>query len=125
MNRILIAVIFALAAPVAAADAASARDIARCKAMSASFGPKQEEVAKLKEARDTQVETVEATGDAWENAEALRNFSTAHAADADAAKLAYTDAKAELSRLELGLQARVAELNADIDAFNQSCTAKN
>ena len=122
MNRLLIAAIFALAAPVAAADAAtSARDLARCQAMSATFKPKQDDIAKLKESRDAQAEVVETRGEAWDDAEVLRNASAAHAKTADAAKADYNAAKADLARMEKGLQAAVADLNADIAAYNQSC----
>ena len=76
MNRLLIAAIFALAAPVAAADAASsAKELARCQAMSATFKPKQEEIAELKDARDAQAEVVETKGEAWDDVEVLRNAS--------------------------------------------------
>jgi len=121
MNRLLIAAIFALVSPVAAADAASARDMARCQAMSSTFGPKQKQVAELKEARDAQAEVVETYGEAWDDFEILRNVSAVNAANADAAKADYEAAKAELIRLEQGLQAAVADLNTDISAYNQSC----
>ena len=125
MNRLLIAAIFAFAAPVAAADAASsARDLARCQAMSATFGPKQKEIAEAKDARDAQAGIVEAKGEAWDDVEVLRNASAAHAAAADAARADYETARAELVRLEQGLQARVADLNADIGAYNQTCATE-
>lgn len=125
MTRLLIAAIFALAAPVAVADAASsAKDMARCHAMSATFKPKQEEVAKLKEARDAQAEIVESKGSAWDDVEILRNASPGHAKTADAAKADYDVAKADLMRMEQGLQAAVTALNSDFDAYNQSCATK-
>ena len=126
MTRLLIAAIFALAAPVAAADAASsARELARCQAMSATFKPKQEEIAKLKNARDAQAETVEAKGEAWDDVEVLRNASKGHAKAADAAKADYEAAKADLLRMELGLQEAVTALNADFEAYNQSCATES
>ena len=125
MNKLLIAAIFAVAAPVAGADAASsARDLARCQAMSATFKPKEEEVAKLKDARDAQAEIVETKGEAWDDVEILRNASGAHAKAADEAKADYDAAKADLARMELGLQASVSALNADFAAYNQSCATK-
>ena len=124
MNRLLIAAIFAFVAPVAAADAASARDMARCQAMSSTFGPKQKQIAEMKDARDAQAEIVETTGEAWDDVEILRNASAANAAKADAARAAYETAKAELVRMEQGLQAAVAGLNADIAAYNQSCATE-
>ena len=124
MNRLLIAAILGLAAPVAAADAASsARDLARCQAMSATFKPKQEEIVKLKDARDAQAEIVETKGEAWDDVEVMRNLSKAHAATADAAKADYETAKADLLRMELGLQEAVTALNADFDAYNQTCAS--
>ena len=125
MTRLLIAAIFALAAPVAAADAASsAKELARCQAMSATFRPKQEEIAKLKDARDAQAEIVEAKGEAWDDVEVLRNASKGHAETADAAKADYEAAKADLLRMELGLQQAVTALNADFEAYNKSCATE-
>jgi hypothetical protein len=125
MTRLLIAAIFALAAPVAAADAASsAKEMARCQAMSATFKPKQEEIAKLKDARDAQAELVETKGEAWDDVEVLRNASKAHAKTADAAKVDYETAKVDLMRMELGLQEAVTALNADFEAYNQTCATK-
>ncbi|MEZ5985289.1 MAG: hypothetical protein R3B94_05005 [Hyphomonas sp.] len=125
MTRLLIAAIFALAAPVAAADAASsAKEMARCQAMSATFKPKQEEISKLKDARDAQAELVETKGEAWDDVEVLRNASKAHAMTADAAKADYETAKADLMRMELGLQEAVTALNADFEAYNQTCATK-
>jgi hypothetical protein len=125
MNRLLIAAIFVFAAPFAVAEAASsAKDLARCQAMSATFKPKQEEVAKLKEARDAQAEIVESKGSAWDDVEILRNASAGHAKTADAAKADYETAKADLMRMEQGLQAAVTALNSDFEAYNQSCATK-
>ncbi len=125
MTRLLIAAIFALAAPVAAADAASsAKEMARCQAMSATFKPKQEEIAKLKDARDAQAELVENKGEAWDDVEVLRNASKAHAKTADAAKADYETSKADLMRMELGLQEAVTALNTDFEAYNQTCATK-
>jgi multidrug resistance efflux pump len=125
MTRLLIAAIFALAAPVAAADAASsAKEMARCQAMSATFKPKQEEIAKLKDARDAQAELVETKGEAWDDVEVLRSASKAHAKSADAAKADYETAKADLMRMELGLQEAVTALNADFEAYNQTCATR-
>ena len=124
MNRLLAVLVFALAAPVAAADAASAKDLARCQAMSATFGPKQKEITKLKEARDAQAEAVESKGEAWDDLEVLRNASAANAEKADAAKADYEAARKDLARLEQGLQASVSALNADVNAYNKSCTTE-
>ena len=125
MNRLLIAALVAIAAPFAVADATvSAKDLARCQAMSATFKPKQEEIAKLKEARDAQAEIVETKGVAWDDVEVLRNASGAHAETADAAKAEYETAKADLVRMEQGLQAAVESLNTDIAAYNQTCATE-
>lgn len=125
MNRLLIAAIFTIAAPVAAADAAiSAKDLARCQAMSATFKPKQEEITKLKDARDAQAEIVETKGEAWDDVEVVRNFSRGNAQAADAAKADYEAAKADLVRMEQGLQAAVSALNVDIEAYNRSCSTQ-
>ncbi len=125
MSRLIIAAILALAAPVASADAASsAKDLARCQAMSATFKPKQEEIVELKDARDAQAEIVETKGQAWDDVEVLRNASRKHAKTADAAKADYEAAKADLLRMELGLQEAVTALNADFEAYNQTCATR-
>jgi len=125
MNRLLIAAIFAFAAPVAAADAASsAKELARCQAMSATFKPKQEEISELKDARDAQAEVVETKGEAWDDIEVLRNASKKNAKAADEAKADYEKAKADLLRMELGLQEAVTALNADFEAYNQTCATR-
>ena len=92
--------------------------------MSATFAPKQKDIAKLKEARDAQAELVETRGEAWDDVEVLRNASAEHAKTADAAKADYEAAKTDLVRMEQGLQAAVAALNADIDAYNRSCATQ-
>lgn len=123
MNRLLLAAILVLAAPFAAADAAvSAKELARCQAMSATFRPKQKDIARLKDQRDAQAERVETMGEAWDDVEVLRNASADHAKIADVAKADYETAKADLVRMEQGLQAAVAALNADIEAYNRACT---
>lgn len=125
MSRLILAAIFALAAPVASADAASsAKELARCQAMSATFKPKQKEIAKLKDARDEQAEIVETKGEAWDDVEVMRNASRKHAKTADAAKADYEAAKADLLRMELGLQEAVTALNADFEAYNQTCATR-
>lgn len=125
MTRLLIAAVFALAAPVAAADAASsAKELARCQAMSATFKPKQEEIAELKDARDAQADIVETKGEAWDDVEVMRNASGKHSKAADEAKADYEAAKADLLRMELGLQEAVTALNADFEAYNQTCATQ-
>ncbi len=121
MSRLMIAALFLALAPVAGADAASARDMARCKAMQATMVPKQREIDEAKARRDDLAAIAEADGDAWENAEAVRNFSKSHAAEADAAKAAFTASRKALADSELGLQFMVQGFNEDVSAFNQSC----
>lgn len=113
-----------VAGPVAAAEANGASDMQACKAMAATLAPKQTEIAELTALRDAAAETVEATGEAWEDIEIHRRASAGHAAAADTAKTAYDEAKKRLARDELALQASVRQYNDDVAAFNSRCTKK-
>ena len=68
-----------LAAPLASAQS--------CAKQAASLQEKQVEAQALAEARLTLVDEVEAAGDAWENAEAMRNFGEEQAIEADTTKI--------------------------------------
>lgn len=113
-----------VAGPVAAAEANGASDMQACKAMAATLAPKQAEIAELTALRDTAAESVETTGEAWEDIEIHRRASAGHAAAADTAKTAYDEAKKGLARHELALQASVRQYNDDVAAFNTRCTKK-
>lgn len=78
----------------------------------------------MSETREALVEKVEAAGDAWEAAEALRNFGKAQAAEADSTKMAYDMLKAELMRKEMVLQSAVGMLNGDVADYNAMCATK-
>lgn len=122
--RPLLLVALMVAGPVAAAQANGASDMQACKAMAATLAPKQAEIAELTALRDEAAETVETTGEAWEDIEIHRRASAGHAAAADAAKAAYDEAKKRLARQELALQASVRQYNDDVAAFNSRCTKK-
>ena len=111
-----------IAGPVAAAQANGTADMQACKAMAATLTPKQIEIAELTALRDEAAETVETTGEAWEDIEIHRRASAGHAAAADTAKTAYDEAKKRLARDELALQASVRQYNDDVAAFNSRCT---
>lgn len=112
------------AGPVAAAQANGSADVKACKAMAAKLGPLQAEIAKLKQTRDEAAETVESTGEAWDDAEVMRRASAGHAATADATKATYEDAKKLLASRELALQSTVTQFNDDVTAYNTRCAAK-
>lgn len=122
--RPLLLVALMVAGPVAAAQANGASDMQACKAMAATLTPKQAEIAELTALRDEAAETVETTGEAWEDIEIHRRASAGHAAAADTAKTAYDEAKKGLARHELALQASVRQYNDDVAAFNTRCTKK-
>lgn len=121
MIRTILAALIVTAAPLASAQALSAKDMKRCQAMAATFAPKQAEIKKLTEKRDGLAEIVEAKGEVWDDAETLRLASAGHADTADAAKAEYTDAKTELQNTEIALQSLVKQFNLDVADFNQTC----
>ena len=86
-----------------------------CAEQAADLQTRQAKAQKTAEAR------VEAAGDAWENAEALRNFSEEQALEADTTKTAYEGLKSDLFEKEVALQNLVVSLNQDVAAYNESC----
>ena len=122
--RPLLLVALMVAGPVAAAQANGASDMHACNALAATLAPKQADLAVLTALRDEAAETVETTGEAWDDIEIHRRASAGHAAAADTAKTAYDEAKKHLARHELALQASVRQYNDDVAAFNSRCTKK-
>lgn len=113
-----------IASHSAAAQANGTADMQACKALAATLPPKQAEIAELTASRDEAATLVEATGDAWEDAEIHRLASGAHAATADQAKSSYDDARKLLARREMALQATLRQYNDDVAMFNQRCAKK-
>lgn len=113
-----------LGAHPATADANGTSHLKACKALAATLAPKQADIAKMTSTRDETAATVEASGEAWEDAEIHRHASAGHATKADQTKAAYEDAKNQLARQELALQATVRQYNDDISAFNSQCAKK-
>ncbi len=105
--------LFVLAAPMAVAQS--------CSQQAAQLQERQGAAQEMADARLTLVDEVEAAGDAWENAEALRNFSDEQAAEADATKVAYETLKADLLDKESSLQGLVVSLNEEVIAYNTKC----
>ena len=92
-----------------------------CAEQAADLQARQAKAQKTAEARLALVEEVEAAGDAWENAEALRNFGEEQALEADTTKVAYEGLKSDLFEKEVALQNLVVSLNQDVAAYNESC----
>lgn len=92
-----------------------------CAEQAADLQTRQAKAQKIAEARLVLVEEVEAAGDAWENAEALRNFGEDQAVEADSTKVAYEGLKSDLFEKEVSLQNLVVSLNQDVAAYNESC----
>ena len=101
------------AAPMASAQS--------CAQQAADLQQRQVEAQALADSRLTLVDQVEAAGDAWENAEALRHFSKEKANEADASKIKYETLKADLMQKETTLQSILITLNADVAAYNSDC----
>lgn len=108
-----LAAIFVLAVPSASALS--------CSQQAAQLQDRQNAAQALADARLTLVDEVEAAGDAWENAEAMRNFSPEQAAEADATQLVYEELKADLLQKEVSLQAKVVSLNQEVIDYNKKC----
>lgn len=117
-------ILLLLAAQTATANALTAADAARCKAMAGTLAPKKAEIQEMQTERDAMAVTVEVKGEAWEDAEAVRLFSAAHAEAADVAKAEYDALRKQLANKEMALQAQVGQFNQDISAYNQSCATK-
>lgn len=105
--------VFILTAPVAQAQS--------CHQQAAQLQERQVAAQELADARVALVDEVEAAGDAWENAEAMRNFSAEQAAEADATKVTYETLKADLLEKEASLQTQVISLNDAVTAYNTKC----
>lgn len=108
----------ALAAPAHASDAAA------CKAMKAALAPRAVEVADLKAKRDASAELTEVAGADWDEVEVHRLMSSGHAAQADNGKAAYEDARRQLARDEMALQATLKQYNSDVAVYNARCAPK-
>lgn len=92
-----------------------------CAEQAADLQNRQVKAQKIAEARLTLVDEVEAAGDAWENAEAMRNFGAEQADEADTTKVTYETLKADLIAKEKTLQNSVLSLNQDVAAYNAKC----
>jgi len=92
-----------------------------CSQHAAQLQERQADTKALADARLTLVDDVEAAGDAWENAEALRNFSAEQATEADLTKTEYESLKADLLQKETSLQTAVIALNDEVAAYNTRC----
>ncbi len=108
-----LAAIAILAAPGAMAQS--------CSQQAAQLQDRQTEAQQIAEMRLSLVDDVEAAGDAWENAEAMRNFGSQEAEEANATKLEYETLKADLMQKEATLQALVVTLNDQVAAYNTKC----
>ena len=92
-----------------------------CSQQASQLQEQQATAQELADARLSLVDAVEEAGDAWENAEAMRNFSAEQAAEADATKAAYETLKADLLEKEASLQTMVVSLNDQVTAYNSKC----
>ena len=92
-----------------------------CAEQAADLQTRQAKAQKTAEARLALVEEVEAAGDAWENAEALRNFGEKQALEAATTKPAYEGLKSDLFEKEVALQNLVVSLNQDVAVYNETC----
>lgn len=124
MKRFLITLCLVALGTTATAQAMSAKDMARCKAMGATLPTKQVEIKSATTKRDVLAEQVEALGLAWDDVEIHRQISASHGQQADHAEATYTEAKGSLLKADHALQANLKMFNQDVAAFNMSCVTK-
>lgn len=92
--------------------------------MAATFEVRQAEILELQEAQAALAAEAEILGDDWETREEQRLFSAGHAAEADAAKLAFETARDAANNAAMDLNSKVRMLQADAAQFNAKCAAE-
>jgi uncharacterized protein YccT (UPF0319 family) len=123
MGKILLPTLAALGLMTVAQPSLAQASSAECRALAASISVRQQEAETLQLKRDTLAQETELSGEAWENAEAERNFGRAQAAAADETKAAYETLKSEFHRTQAALRAQVERLNGSVARYNQACTS--
>ncbi|MEM1391426.1 MAG: hypothetical protein AAGG45_10120 [Pseudomonadota bacterium] len=93
----------------------------QCNALGKSLKARQADAKAKAQMRESLLIEVEAAGDAWEEAEELRNFSNEYASKADTTKATYETLKANLLQEELLLQDLVGRMNQDVARYNRTC----
>ena len=116
-----LAALATLALSVPSASALTNAEVRQCNALGKSLQARQADAKTKAETRESLLEKVEVAGDAWEEAEGLRNFSDDYATKADLTKAEYETLKGELLREERSLQALVSRLNEDVAVYNGKC----
>lgn len=124
MKKYLIAFLIVGLGATGSAQAMSAKDMARCKALGKALPAQQVEIRMATEKRDVLAEQVETLGVAWDDVEVHRMISATHAQRADKAEVTYVHTKTELLEVESALQTDLELFNTDVSAFNTRCVAK-
>ena len=115
----MIAIAAALMTPTASALSSKS-----CNAAANTLTSGQAKAKKMVAAREALVQKVEDAGDSWEEAEALRLYSPAQAAQADESLATYESLKSKLMSDEAEMQAFVADLNQKSADYNRTCATK-
>lgn len=105
----------------ASAHGLSPQEVRQCRAMAETFKVKQAEILELQEAQAALAAEAEILGEAWEAREEQRLFSAGHAAEADAAKLAFETARDAANRAAMDLSSKARMFQADAAQFNAKC----
>ena len=113
-----------LALAIAAIAAPGALAASGCSEKASAIKAGQASAKSMAADRDELLLDVEAAGDAWEDAEVVRNFSASHGARADLARSEYEGLKADLASREEELQTRLASLNNDVANYNRTCATR-
>ncbi|WP_156807820.1 hypothetical protein [Henriciella marina] len=121
--KYLLPMVAALAVVSTAAAAPNAFAYESCSKQAASIETARQAALELKAERNAVVPELEAAGDAWEDAQTVRNFSADHAMRADQAKVAYDASKSKLRSIEAELQEAVANVNERVSVYNRHCAS--
>ena len=115
--------VLALIAATFSAPAFAQNDRAACGAMQASLTVRQTETLAMQDKRNALAEQVEAAGEAWENAEAMRAFGSAEAETADATLEKFETLKREFHQTQAALESKVNMINASVARYNSLCAS--
>lgn len=124
MKKLLSLIAFSLLVSAPMASALTQAQIRECQALAQSLGPDKATLEVKVAERDALAAKAEAAGEAWENAEAVRNFGAENAAAADALRLSFDEKKAAFESVESDLFERSSKFNKDTSRFNYLCVAE-
>lgn len=124
MKKLLPLIAFSLLVSAPVASALTQAQVRECQALAQSLGPDKAALEAKVAERDALAAEAEATGEAWENAEAVRNFDAENAAAADALRLSFHEKKTAFENAETDLFGLSHRLDKDTARFNSLCVTE-